>query len=303
MPTPLRLRLLQLGLRTLGHVAPERAARVGFGLFTRPNRHEPKAWELAAAEEARSEFVPGHTAARAAISIDGATPDLHMQVFEPADGVAPRGTVLLVHGWEGRGTQLAKFAPALRLAGLRVALLDLPAHGRSAGRHTSILEFVHAIDQATRHLGDVRAIAGHSIGGMAAFCGAAKLFEIERLVLLGSPGSVQRRIDNGAKLMTLPPKAVAAFERELKRRVPAEIAAWEPLALAPGAGFDGLWLHDPDDSMVDYGEAVAMDAAWSRCELVPTPGLGHWRILRDERVIARATDFLIGAFESDRASA
>ena len=303
MPTPLRLRLLQTGLRTLGRVAPERAARVGFGLFTRPNRFQPKSWELAAAETARSEFVPGHSEARAAISLDGATPDLHLHVFEPAGDAARRGTVLLIHGWEGRGTQLAKFAPALRLAGLRVALLDLPAHGQSAGKHTSILEFIHAIHQAVAHLGDVRAIAGHSIGGMAAFCGAAKLFEVERLVLLGSPGSVQQRIDNGAKLMTLPPKAVEAFERELQRRIPAEIAEWEPLNLAPSAKFQGLWFHDPEDSMVDYGEALAMEAAWPACELVTTPGLGHWRILRDATVIERATAFLTDGFRSERASA
>jgi pimeloyl-ACP methyl ester carboxylesterase len=303
MPTPLRLRLLQTGLRTLGHLAPERAARAGFRLFTKPNRFQPKSWELAAAETARSEFVPGHSEARAAIALDGATPDLHLHVFEPAGDVARRGTVLLIHGWEGRGTQLAKFAPALRLAGLRVALLDLPAHGQSAGKQTSILEFIHAIHQAVAHLGDVRAIAGHSIGGMAAFCGAAKLFEVDRLVLLGSPGSVQKRIDNGAKLMTLPPRAVDAFQRELQRRIPAEIAEWEPLNLAPSANFQGLWFHDPEDSMVDYREAVAMESAWSACDLVTTPGLGHWRILRDEDVIDRATGFLIGAFQSERASA
>lgn len=303
MPTPLRLRLLQTGLRTLGHLSPQRAARAGFTLFTRPNRIPPKSWELAAVEAARSEFVPGHSEARSAIALDGATPDLHLHVFEPAGDAARRGTVLLIHGWEGRGTQLAKFAPALRLAGIRVALLDLPAHGRSAGVQTSILEFIHAIHLAVTHLGDVRAIAGHSIGGMAAFCGAAKLFDVERLVLLGSPGSVQKRIDNGAKLMTLPPRAVAAFERELKRRIPVEIADWEPLNLAPTAAVEGLWFHDPEDSMVDYGEAVAMEAAWPACELVTTPGLGHWRILRDADVIERSTEFLIGAFQSERVSA
>lgn len=303
MPTPQQLRLIQTGLRTLGHLAPSRSAQVAFRLFTRPNRFQPKSWELAAAETARHEFVPGYSAERAAISIDGSTPDLHLSIFEPAGTALRRGTVLLVHGWEGRGTQMAKFAPTLRLAGLRVAALDLPAHGKSAGKHTSIIEFIYAIAMAVEHLGDVRAIAGHSIGGMAAFCGAAQLFDVERLVLLGSPGSVQQRIDNGVELMTLPPRASAAFEAELQRRIPVQIADWEPLTLAQNAKFDGLWFHDPADSMVDYAEAVAMDAAWTRCELVDTPDLGHWRILRDPQVIERAGGFLLGAFDVDRASA
>ena len=36
-------------------------------------------------------------------------------------------TVLLVHGWEGRGSQLSAFAPALVKAGFRVVAVDMPA--------------------------------------------------------------------------------------------------------------------------------------------------------------------------------
>ena len=54
-------------------------------------------------------------------------------------------TVLLVHGWNGRGAQLGAFAPALVKSGYRVVTFDTPAHGRSPGRATNLPEISEAI--------------------------------------------------------------------------------------------------------------------------------------------------------------
>ena len=40
-------------------------------------------------------------------------------------------TILLVHGWESRGTALRSFVPGLVQAGFRVVAFDGPAHGNS----------------------------------------------------------------------------------------------------------------------------------------------------------------------------
>src|SRR5689334_4455814 len=49
----------------------------------------------------------------------------------------PRGTVLLVHGWAGRGAQLGSLVAPLVNAGRRVVTWDAPAHGDSPGRTTT----------------------------------------------------------------------------------------------------------------------------------------------------------------------
>jgi predicted alpha/beta-fold hydrolase len=54
-------------------------------------------------------------------------------------------TVLMVHGWNGRGAQLGAFAPELVHAGFRVVTFDTPAHGRSPGRATNLPEISEAI--------------------------------------------------------------------------------------------------------------------------------------------------------------
>ena len=47
--------------------------------------------------------------------------------------------VLLIHGWEGRGSQLGGLALALAERGLQPITVDLPAHGSSAGAQTNLV--------------------------------------------------------------------------------------------------------------------------------------------------------------------
>ena len=50
----------------------------------------------------------------------------------PAAG-APRGEVVLVHGWTGRARFMVGFALELMAAGFSPILVDLPAHGEAGG--------------------------------------------------------------------------------------------------------------------------------------------------------------------------
>src|SRR5262249_34982184 len=58
--------------------------------------------------------------------------------------------VLLVHGWSGRAGQLTTLAEALSFEGYRAIALDLPAHGESSGKRTSLVHFADAIADASR---------------------------------------------------------------------------------------------------------------------------------------------------------
>ena len=54
-------------------------------------------------------------------------------------------SVLLVHGWEGRGAQLGALVDPLVAAGYRVVALDGPAHGDSPGRLSTLALPAHAV--------------------------------------------------------------------------------------------------------------------------------------------------------------
>jgi alpha-beta hydrolase superfamily lysophospholipase len=69
--------------------------------------------------------------------------------------------VLLVHGWEGRGAQLAAFVDPLVEAGLSVVTFDAPGHGASTGSRSSLPHFAWGVRGVSDAIGGTRAIIGH----------------------------------------------------------------------------------------------------------------------------------------------
>ena len=55
-----------------------------------------------------------------------------------------------------------------------------------------------------------------------------------------------------------------------------------------------LVFHDRDDAEVPWSDGAAIAGAWPGARLVTTAGLGHRRILRDERVVSQAVAFVKG---------
>src|SRR2546428_2032360 len=123
---PLGARLLRPGLATLSTLAPALAARVAERLFLSAPRHPAPARETAVLAGARTTIV----------RVDGAP------VTTWTWGHGPR--ILLVHGWGGRGAQLAGFVGPLVASGCSVVTFDAPGHGASPERRSSIIPFRRA---------------------------------------------------------------------------------------------------------------------------------------------------------------
>jgi len=80
--------------------------------------------------------------------------------------------VYLVHGWGGRGSQLAAFVEPLVASGHRVVLFDAPSHGDSdagvAGpRRTHGVELGQALDAVFARFGPAEAVVAHSLGAVS----------------------------------------------------------------------------------------------------------------------------------------
>jgi TAP-like protein len=74
-------------------------------------------------------------------------------------------------------------------------------------------------------------------------------------------------------------------------------ARWEDFdvpAMARGQQTPVLLFHDRDDAEVPWSDGAAIASAWPGARFVTTVGLGHRRILRDERVVAETVAFLKG---------
>ena len=73
-------------------------------------------------------------------------------------------TVLLVHGWHGRGTQLGAFAAPLVSAGYRVVAFDAPAHGRTPGHATDLPEVSGTLLAVANAFPPLHGVTAHSFG-------------------------------------------------------------------------------------------------------------------------------------------
>lgn len=200
--------------------------------------------------------------------------------------------VLLVHGWGGRGSQLAPLARPLLDAGLAVAIFDGPAHGASGGSTTNLLRMAEAIGAVARHLG-ARAAVGHSFGGAALGIALSRgHLALDAAVTVGSPSSPFGFFGTFARAFGLPDGAGDRIRRGLEARVGVPMAALEAEALLPGVAVPALVVHDTGDREVPFAEAEAIAGAWPGARLHRTEGLGHRRILRDPGVAAEVAAFV-----------
>jgi len=203
-------------------------------------------------------------------------------------------TVLLTHGWSGRGTQMGYIALALQKAGFHALAFDAPAHGLSAGSKSNLEEMVETIELLTARYPDTFAYIGHSIGGLASLHAAIRVGRIEKTALIGSPNRITEIIFNFCKMIRATQKVADYLNQdiELKFGKPSDDFSSET-ALKKLPELKGLVVHDEADLDVALDNAKQVKDAWGdNCSLMITQGLGHRRILSDESVANRLVNFV-----------
>ncbi|HLO04901.1 MAG TPA: alpha/beta fold hydrolase [Symbiobacteriaceae bacterium] len=211
-------------------------------------------------------------------------------------GVGP--VVLLVHGWEGHAGQLRGFVEPLVNQGFRVVAVDLPAHGFSSGRRTTVLDFADALCAVEDVVGPVHAVIAHSFGGAATALAlhpgrrTDQRLLAQRVVLLAPPEGPAHFVQGVTGLLGLSPKRSEGIARHVQALVGIDFAAVTIPRFAHQLRVPLLLMHDPADRVVPWAHAQAIATAWPGARLLPTPRLGHHRILTDPQVIAEAVSFI-----------
>lgn len=199
---------------------------------------------------------------------------------------------MLVHGWGGSSGDLMDLAGAFARAGWRAVVFDMPGHGRSPGRESSLVQFLRAITAVSAALGAPDVIVGHSFGGAAAVLAIAELgLPVRSAVLIAPAPGPAYYVDRFARSVGLPAERTSGMMRHLVELVGRSMESLDALVAARSASVPALILHDPGDREVPFEFAERLNIAWRGSRLVPAPSLGHKRILRDAEIIARAVDF------------
>ncbi len=262
---------LRLWFAVLSRVAPRTAGRLALDLFCTPRKHHRPGWEAQIADSGMRVRVGPRLAAR-------------------SFGTGP--PVLLVHGWEGRGTQLGRFVEPLVQAGFRVVAVDLPAHGESAGTRTDLIECTEALRKVGRDVGPVAGIIAHSFGGAITTLALERGLDAKAVVLIASPSSIHDVLQRFEQLIGLSAAAARSFRAAIERQTRVKVADVEIFERVARLQVPALIVHDRGDREVPLHDAERLAARWPNATLVATDNLGHRRILKDDEVIRRATEFV-----------
>jgi pimeloyl-ACP methyl ester carboxylesterase len=270
----LKPRLLRSAFRATDAIAPDLARRLAQRIFTTPPRHRPPEAERAVLARASPfTFKSG---------------GLRLQGWSWGEGPS----VLLAHGWGGRGGQLHAFVAPLLEAGHSVLAFDGPGHGRSEGRTASVPLFAAAMADLAALRGPLHAVIGHSFGGATAAYALSRGLTASRAVLIAAPESPEIFYRELLSALGFPPARQEACVRAMERDYGLRLADIHGPSRAAEIRVPGLLFHDAQDREVPLSHAEAYAAAWPGARLVRTEGLGHRRILRDEALIAQAVAFV-----------
>jgi pimeloyl-ACP methyl ester carboxylesterase len=160
--TNVRFTTMRGVLSGLSRVSPGTAANIATVLFRRPPRHRRSDLSPSAFDSGQRVNLVLH-GRRLAVWRWGAGP-----------------TVLLVHGWGSRGARLGSFVGPLTEVGFSVIAFDAPGHGASAGRLSSLPQFIAAIQAIGERFGPLDGVVAHSMGGAATTLAMARGLDVKR---------------------------------------------------------------------------------------------------------------------------
>lgn len=201
--------------------------------------------------------------------------------------------VVLAHGWGGYAAQMRAFVFPLVQAGYRVIAYDQPAHGVSEGRLTGLPDFADVLAEVAGIHGSVAAVVAHSLGGAAAALALANgKASFKKVVLVSPPSDLVGYSRRFARWYWMPEAVRKGMQAAIEERYGVRWENLEVPRVAPRLSAKALVIHDRDDRLMPWTHGATVARHWPGAKLMSTEGLGHRRILSDERVTRAAAEFI-----------
>lgn len=266
---------LRAGFAVAGAISSELAGAGAAHLFLSTRRHPMPEREQEQLQSARSWHL------------DSEWGPLAAWTWGPDEGP----TIALLHGWEGRASQLGSFVPPLVAAGFRVVGIDGPGHGASPGRSSSLVALGRALRALGDHLGPFAGVVAHSAGSAGAIHALTRGLEVERLVCVAPGVDLEGYAREFSRLFGLSAAVSGSMRRRIQRHLGVSWEELDPRRVPARLRVPLLVIHDRADREAPFAGGAGLAQAWG-ARLIATEGLGHTRILRNEAVVAQAVEFL-----------
>ena len=277
-PKPLAIPKIILLISTfLSSISTRAVTLFAAKLFTTPIKHKVPKRELAMDSTSKQQLIP--------------IPAINKSIIVYEYGNSTK-KVLLVHGWSGRGTQLFKIADALLKEGYATISFDAPAHGKSPGNSTIMIEFIASIFELERQFGPFEIAIGHSLGGMAVLNAAKSGLQVQKIAVIGSGDIVQDILDNFISRLQLKPIISQKLRNYFETKYGEAMDNYSAYKAASALEIPILVIHDKNDLEVPVEAGMHIYQHVKNGDLMLTEGLGHRKILGDARVIQKVIEFI-----------
>lgn len=257
--------------RVMSYIIPKRAVENAGRIFFTPRKHSSKEWETQAESIGRLLTLK-----------NGAS------VIVWGEGIP----ILLMHGWEGRATQMSGFIKPLTSKGFQLFAIDAPAHGKSVGTQSNPARFIESIFLAEKSFGPFHAVIGHSMGGGCALYSVAEGLKTDKIVSISGPASFEEVSKKFASFIGLTDHVTEKFARHVEKIVGIPFNHIDALAKAPKIYAPALIVHDNNDEEIPFQDAQRIVNVMQNAKLYKTEGLGHRKIMRSNLMIHEVSNFI-----------
>lgn len=270
-------RIILLTSKLISFISPKLITLFAAKLFTTPIKHKIPKRELEMDRNSIQKLIP--------------VPAIDKEVVLYQYGKSKR-KILLVHGWSGRGTQLFKIADELLKAGYSTISFDAPAHGKSPGKTTIMVDFIATILEIDKQFGPFEAAIGHSLGGMSVLNAIKKGLKVNHAVVIGSGDIVEDIMDDFVAKLELKPIISTLLRLHFEKKYQEKMNSYSAFLAAKEIAIPVLVIHDNNDPEVPVKAGIHIHKYLKNGELLLTDGLGHRKILGNHKVIEKTVQFI-----------
>lgn len=262
--------------KVLTPLMPQTMGRYAYRLWFTPPRLKVHGQEQIVAQKAKARFI----------TVDG----LKIRLWSWGEGP----TILFIHGWGGRGTQISSFVDVLTNAGFNVMSFDMPAHGQSEGKHTNAFSIAKSTVEVIKHIDNLHSVITHSFGGAIFGYFYQPQLALKNIVLICPPATLHTALNQFSSTLQLPQAMHTYIDKSLKKEFGEDV--FNRLSLmsnGPKITQPVLIVHDNEDDVVPIQDGRDITSVLQQGSLYETNELGHRKILFDRSVVERITQFLL----------
>ncbi len=274
---PLPIRIVQRGFPVLERILPPVARWLGVKFFTTPFRFPYPQKEQDFLNEAQSFEIEAE--------------GKQLKAYKWGQGPA----VVVMHGWMGRATQWRILAGFLIEKGYSVWAFDAYGHGKSPGYYSNVVHFSSGLMALMKELKEEPlAVVGHSLGAACIFSAMSRGQKFNKVVSISQPTKSEDILNDFRARINASPSLNQAIRKAVRKLTGSDFEEYTTeFNVRYAQDIPYLIVHDKDDNEANLDQSEFLHAKLHNSKLLVTEGLGHFKILKDRRLMMKIADFVI----------